>query len=141
MKQKHIISLGDKIRPLNYHMLSLLLKKKKKTKNQKPSFETFDCRLSYKREGKFGTRTRPKWADSTLKSLTVKFLLGWCSLFILFSGRGPNHCPRKLAGKYSFMNIEIKRIFLYVLLKNVCADTKSKETLCTTDFTDYLFIK
>lgn len=44
-------------------------------------------------------------------------------------------------GEYSFMNIEIKRIFQYVLLKNVYADTESKETLCTTDFTDYLFIK
>lgn len=50
MKQKHIISLGDKIRPLSYHMSSLLLQEKKKGKKKKKSFETLDCRLEPQEE-------------------------------------------------------------------------------------------
>lgn len=50
MEQKHIISLGDKIKPLSQHMLSLLLKKTKQNK-----IDIVSGRLSDKKEGKFGT--------------------------------------------------------------------------------------
>lgn len=72
--------------------------------------------------------------------MITDFLFLAMLIFTLFSTRGPGCCPGKLTGKYSFVKREIKRIFQYVL-KNVCVDTKSKETLSTTDFTDYLFIK
>ena len=121
MKQKHIISLEDKIRPLSYHMLSLFFEKKK-------SFETLDCRLNYKRKCKFGTSTHPRWADCALEShAIIDFSFLAVLIFTLFRTRGPDHYPGKLTGKYSFVEREIKRIFQYVL-KNVDADTKSRDT-------------
>lgn len=66
------------IRPLSYHMLSLLWKKKK-------SFETLGCRLSYKRECKFGTITHPRWADSTLNSHRITDFFFWQCSYSLYS--------------------------------------------------------